>query len=400
MKGQTVLHPKYFEKKKILACVAALLLACILTGCNSMPLRPSKEALSVVGHVGEFEVLYEELYFVTQTMKAEINAKYGEGAAESAQYADELRAMVFENILGNYAVLTLCREAGIELESKQIADAVQEQIDNHIQNDLDGDRGAYLDELREMGSTDHYIRLVYRVEELYSALQHHYVSNGILASDEALVRKIINDEFIRTCHIMILNENHSEDNLAMAEEALLRIRQGTSMYSMIGSKYNHDYGLTTLDGYYFTRGIMDEAYEEAAYALEINEKSGIVAAKGQNEKGKTVDCYYIIQRLALDEDYIDSHFDALRDQYYESQIFLQVSAVEENLRFILNTYGQTLNLASLDAPAESDPLISVIIVSIAGGILVVGAGVVVTVVLVKRRNKRILERAAKLHGGK
>jgi hypothetical protein len=294
-------------------------------------------------------------------------------------------------------VLTLCRSAGVALESEVLEETVQEWIDSHIENDLEGDRSAYLEELKANGTTDHYLRFLRRVDSLYASLKRQYVAQGILPSGEEEMRSLIHNEFIRTCHIMILNENHSEANLKKAEEALALIENGEPMYKMIGSKYNQDFGLTTYDGYYFTRGLMDEAYEKAAYALDVKEKSGIVAAKGENSVGRSVDCYYIIQRLPLEETYIDSHFDELCDMHYESQIYMRVQEVEKNLHFVPNAYGQGLTLTELDMPEESDPMVWITALIVTGSVLSVGAVVCVVILLIRRRKKNILARAEKLH---
>ena len=200
------------------------------------------------------------------------------------------------------------------------------------------------------------------------------------------MREIIEKDFVRTWHIMILDENGSEENYDRAQEALRKIQDGATMYEMIGSKYNQDFSLTTTDGYYFTRGGMDQAYEEAAYSLDVGEISGIVKSIGKNMSGDQVDCYYIIQRLELDDQYINKNFDTLKKDYHDSTIYSMVETLEASLKFVPNEFCTSLDIIEMEKPTQQDP-----VVIFSATAIIVGVGVIaaVTVVLLRRRSKRL-----------
>jgi len=273
---------------RILAALLALLLIIpSLISCNSQPIKASKNSLRAVGTVGDFEVKYEELYFLVQLYRDELDLIYGENAATSSEkitvekengetsevvlsehYANELRSRVYENIISNYSVLALAKDAGLTFDDKAVEDEIQSKLDHMIEEDFEGSRSAYKDFLKDKGMTDDYVRFSLGVDVLYASLLSYYIESGVIDDSDSTVRTAVDEEFIRTWHIMILNEDKDRDNKGLAEEALEKINGGASMYEMIGSKYNEDFLLTTLDGYYFTKGVMDANAEQNALLRE------------------------------------------------------------------------------------------------------------------------------------
>ncbi|MBO5415718.1 MAG: SurA N-terminal domain-containing protein [Clostridia bacterium] len=401
-------------KKLVIAVLLITLCLPAFTACESMPLKLNKTASATVGTVGDFEVAYDELYFLVKSYRNQLDIKYGEDAYKSSKeitvtddegkestvvlsehYISTLKSLVFDNIVSNYAVLTLCEEAGISLDSETVQENIQVSVDKYIETDFNGSRSEYKKALEEQGITDNYVRFNIGVDLLYSGLVAHYLENGVLTDDEAEIKTAIYNEFVRTWHIMILNEDGSPDNLARAEEALGKIKNGTSMYKMIGGTYNDDLTLTTLDGYYFTRGSMDEAYEEAAYALDINEISDIVASVGKDSAGNQVDCYYIIQRLELEEAYIESNFEELKSSYHSSKVYSMIDGLSDSLKFTPNTYGETLDFLNLEVPHESDPVVTITVTSIVVGTILSAATICLIVFAVKKKKQKILALSAK-----
>lgn len=371
-------------KNRVVRLIAVVMLIVIstsmLSACSSQPIKSGKDALRSVGKVGEYDVTYEEFYFLAQNYSAKLTADHGPNGWSNEQ----LRELINENIVSNYAVMTLAKEAGISIDSDNYKEKVQTALDSYIETDFDGKRSNYKKELKKMGATDNYVRFTLGVNLLYSELTSEYLKSGVLSDEEAFIRKTIKDEFVRTWHIMILDENGSPENYKKAEEALKKIKTGTSMYEMIGSKYNEDFMETSLDGYYFIRGTMDEAYEDAAYDLRINEVSGIVKSIGQNSDGETVDCYYIIQRLALEDHYINKNFDSLKDRYYTSVVYDMVEDLSDSLKFVPNEYYNTLDLLNLEEPKQIDPVLVISLSSI--GIAL--TAIALTVILVVRNSRK------------
>ena len=135
---------------------------------------------------------------------------------------------------------------------------------------------------------------------------------------------------------------------------------------------------------------MDEAYENAAYELEVGETSGIVPSIGKDAAGNQVNCYYIIQRLELDNSYIEKNFEELKSSYHASMVYDRINELSESLKFTPNEIGEALNLLELEPVGQSDPVVAIVIVSCLLGAVLVAVTVCLIVFAVKKKNKKIL----------
>ena len=389
-----------------------LLLACTLSlaSCKSHPIKTAKQGLACVGTVGNYEITYEEIYFLAHNYRETLDAEYGDDAAASNEmitvidddgeeravklsehYYETLADLIFENITANYAVLTLAEKEGIALSDEDVQEEIQKELDLYITNEFGGKRRAYKKYLDEYHMTDNYVRFSIGVDVLYSRLTTEYLKNGEIATEEDEIREIINEEFILTRHVMLINDKETDYDTACY--VLDKIRSGeSSLYEMIGSKYNKDFG-DTGNGYYFTKGSMDKAYEDAAFALEIGEVSDVVTAMGKDNYGNSVPCYYIIQRFALDQDYINKNFDTLESEYINSVVYTKMEAEQSTLEFVTNGYYDSLSLLELDEPRQTDTFTLWIVGLIIGGVVIVVGGIVFFVYHEKKKIKNRKKKA-------
>lgn len=373
----------YYNKLKGICLLLALLLVCgTLFGCSSRPIKASEQQLRTVGSVGEYDVAYEELYFLAKSYRDALTVKYGEyselDADTAKRFDEELRENVYSGIISNYAILTLCDSEGVELDEKELEKRVQKYVDSKIATDFGGSRSEYRKSLKEYGITDSYFRFNAKVDLLYSDLLTSLLQNGKIVEDDAEVMEIIKSEFVRTWHIMISNDEGDDvaANRARAEEALAKYKDGSmKMYQLIGSTYNEDYSLTTLDGFYFTKGSMQKEYEEAAFALEIGEMSDVVESRWVDMNGESRSCFYLIQRLELEDEYINSNFVELESKYRDATVYEMLEGVKEKLSFFPNEYASSLNLTTLEAPRESSSTLVAVIIAVCA-LAVVGGAVV------------------------
>lgn len=340
-----------FIKKQLLRAMSLVLVlaffAATLASCSS--------DMKVVGKVGEYEVYYEELYFLATSYKAGLESVYGAYDALDAETAkkfdDELRELVYSNITTNYAILALCAEHGLTLEDDGLDDRVDEYIDELVTYSFGGKKGEYKRSLKEFGLTDHYVRFTAAVDILYSDLQINLLQTLAIEQDDEKIRQIVKEEFARTWHIMIFNDagDSVEDNRAKAEEALKKLRDGSmSMYKLIGSSYNEDLSLADLDGIYFARGGIDENYENTAFALEVGEVSDVIEVTATNPQGLTVSAFCIMQRLEIEDEYITEHIEELKQKYVDSVIFAMLEEKKQTLKFAANEFADSLAIATLD----------------------------------------------------
>lgn len=362
-------------------CLAFVFSLSLLTGCKSRPLTPSKDALREVGKVGDYAVYYEELYFLAKSYRTE------------GMSSEELWETVKENIVTNYAILTLCEQAGVQYDDKQLEDDVQSFIDSAIESNF-GDRSTYIDDLKLSGRTDHYARFNAKVSLLYDKIPLALAEKGKILTDEQAVCDYIEKNFVRTWHFM-LGDNGSdrpEENLADAEQALEALRSGsTTMYKLIGGKYSLKNGginedvLIPAEGYTFARGSMEKAYEDAAFGLAVEEYSEVITCKGELPSGEYVDCHYVIQRLPLDSDFIKANYSKLYDSYTDAVVAQRFEQIRSELEFVPNDFAKSLDIMSLEPVSAGTDVFVIAVICVIG---VIAIGSAVTVLLVIRNIKK------------
>lgn len=374
-----------FLKKLAVSLLAVCLLLPCLVGCGKEPTSVYEK--TVVGTVDGRDVYYDELYFLVQN--------YMETAKEAcADRPDglgaELDRLVRENVLTNYAILAVCESAGLSYHERELSDAVDEELEELLREDFGGEEAERAKSMEEHGLTERYLRFTIGLDLLYAELTVRYPEAGLVESDEAAVRKYIEENFVHVYHLVFFNdtEDEREANRAKAEEALSLLRSGKkSMYDLIKAGMTEDFSDPSGNGYYITRGTMDAAYEDAAFALDIGGVSDVIEAKGENNMGRLTDAFYVIGRFALDESYINTHFTALQDDYYAAAIYADMNELRAGMSFAPNDFYNSLDLTSLLPPDESgDPMTVWLWVGI-GGACLVAVGAVVTVVVVKRKHR-------------
>ncbi|MBQ9112078.1 MAG: hypothetical protein IJY08_00695 [Clostridia bacterium] len=364
-------------------CLALILSVSLLTGCQSSKLKPSKQALTEVGKVGDYPVRYEELVFLAENYKTD-------GMTE-----DELWALINENIITNYAILTLCDRAGVIYDEKQLEDDVQAYIDDMIATDSLTKKN-YRETLRQNSMTDHYVRFTAEVDLRYAKLEVSLAQKGELLTDEEAVCEYIEENFIRTWHFMVANNEGDDagENRLIAEDALADLKDGkTTMYKLIGGKHNEDL-MISINGYTFGKGSMERAYEDAAFALDVDEYSEVVSAKGELASGEYVDCYYIIQRLSLDSDFIKENYDEMYASYTSSVIGTMLEEVKAELEFVPNDYARSLNVTDLESVGIGTDVTAIVVWSVVV-VLIIAAVFAVVIIVRHVKNKEEARKAAK-----
>lgn len=306
---------------------------------------------TVVGRVGNYDVYYEELRWMTLQYKDLMAAQYGEDIWENSEtaekYRDELEDAVFSNIIANYAVLTLCDDDILKMNGEKLIDINGEQVTSIVEEYVDatieeaGGKSEYEKSLKKNYLTDSLYRFMTGVDVCESILFNYYCSLTIIDdSDEAAIDYIY-DNFIRTVHVYIQNDE-GEDvaaNKALAEAVKLKLEAGEDVGKLI-ENYSDDRYMTGTDGCYFTKGQYSEAYENAAFALAIGQTSPVV---------ETYSGFYVIQRQELDGAYIGLHFTTeLKDQYLLAVFNKEIDKCKETLSFTPNDFGDSLDLVELD----------------------------------------------------
>lgn len=326
-----------------LLCLA--LLSAALCSCSAgRPIKGTDRELAVVGTIGGFDVLYEELLCVTQLYRDQLERQYGEGIWDDPTTAEahraELEELVGRNITANYAVLSLCAEVQVFHDDKTIEEAVEKYIDELV--DELGGRAAYKEALAAQGLTDHFLRFTVAVDYCQNELYYVYTQDlGLIErSEDAIYDIIMSGEFVRTLHVYIQNDEGDdvEANRRAAEDVKAQLDAGADIKQLIGSTVNEDLSLTTTDGYYFTHGEMVSVYEDAAFGLDIGGVSDVIETSGG---------FYVLQRLELEPQYVLTHLSDLALQYQYAQLNAYIDERQGELSMEYNDYGASLDLTKI-----------------------------------------------------
>ncbi|MBQ2999487.1 MAG: SurA N-terminal domain-containing protein [Clostridia bacterium] len=376
---------------RILAVILLIaLLPLALFSCAAETVSAKK----VVGEVDGVKIRYDELYFLIKTYESALAEKY-EGDAEGL--AKALDDLATEELISNVAMLRLCEAHGLEYKESDLEEAVDKELETMLLSDFDGDEEAFRASMKEVGLTERYLRYTLGVDILYDRLMTVYPEDGLVVSSEKELKTYMMENFIHVYHIALFNDTEEEDaeNLQKMTEARRKLLSGSvTMYDLIhGSKgsgvdkillkgYNEDTSDLSNNGHYLTRGTWEKSYEDAAFDLKIGDFSEVIKVE---KTSRSVPGYYVIQRVPMDEDYVDEHLSELQEEYYASVIYTDLLETREDLSFTPNDFYESLDLTDLLPPREGANTL-VVVLCIVGGVVLVGGAVTAFVIVKKKKH--------------
>lgn len=377
------------KRTTLLRVLCAAMAICLLFPClfSCGKQEATVNETQVVGTVGDQEILYDELYCLVQRYYDTVKETCG---SDPVKMQAELDRLVKEHITANPAILALCGSLGLAYDEKDWKDEIDKELDEIVSKSYGGDENAYLEDMRTMGLTERYLRYTTGLDLLYGSLLKEYPERGLVVKTDGALKQYIKDNFIHVYHLALFNDTEEEKaaNYQKMSEAAELLQSGkATMYQLIKKGYTEDFSDVSAEGYYIAKGTMEQAYEDTAFALGMNEVSGVVEAMGKNNQNKTVSCYYVIQRVAIDEEYVNSHLTLLQNEYYGSVIAADLDEIKKTLSFTPNEFYDSLDLCNLLPPVrESRAWIVALCVS--GGILLLAAAVIPVVIVKKKHAKK------------
>ncbi len=315
-----------------------VLLTLFLSSCSVKPIESSELERRTVGSIGDTAIAYEEFRFMANTYKRSLADSYGEAIFDDPnmanEYAKQIRDYVYENITFNYALLTMCRDLGLDPYETVITEAVQAEVEKRVSSL--GSLRQYKKYLAENHLTDNVYRENIRVEIMQNELYFVCVDDlGLIESDSDKIYDIIKKDFVRTQHIYV--SKNSEGALDKINTAYDELESGADFWSTV-LKYGEDPKLTEA-GEYITRGYMSNEYEVAAYDLGINKYSEII----ESENG-----YFIVKRLEQDPLYLMVNLNVLTERYQRYAFLNLIYDEQRRLEFVPNDYLEGLDVLNLE----------------------------------------------------
>lgn len=309
---------KKFIKITAALCVTALLTGCSLIGDSDKAVEKKEKENSVVTvngtHLSKERFNYyfyneqdEILQSAGITNSADIAEDFWsqktDGKTNLAIAKENALAAAIDDVLKYQKAV----EEGIKLTTseKQMIDSQMGQMKQSTE---------MMSQLEQIGvDTDTYEQLF--KESLYiQKLIAKYVDDGKIKLDEAQVNADFENTYVKAQHILFMTTDSttgaalSEDEIAkkktLANDVLAKIRAGEDFETLM-NEYCEDPGIASApDGYVFTTGQMVQEFEDAAYALKVNQVSDIV---------ETSYGYHIIKRVPF-------NMEGEQEQQYMEQI--------------------------------------------------------------------------------
>lgn len=333
--------------KKMLRIAAAMLAIVMLltatVGCRS---KQEKLEQTVVGTCGGFDVLYEELRYVTLTYKAMFESTYGEDIWDNPETAEQYRSKLEETVMSvlcnNYAVLAACAYymQGISLDDKTIEEAVELEIE--AAREEYGGEEAFAKAMQEMYVTENLLRFIIGVAELENELMYVLTDDlGIIENDEAEFSKWLDEgNCVYVQHVFVRNDpgDDPEANRELAEEVRRQLIQGTAIGEIINSSVNEDMSNTA--PYFLVRDVYTEELASAALSLHEDGAVSRIADSG--------DGYYVFQRLPYEKSLLTGQIPTLLNSWQWAKVEDIVNEYKTDLKVELNDFGKSLDLLAIE----------------------------------------------------
>ncbi|MBE6595189.1 MAG: hypothetical protein E7644_05265 [Ruminococcaceae bacterium] len=390
-----------FDMKKLrilrmLALLLALSALLTLTACSS-PV-PTPRAGKVVATAGGEDIYYDELYFLAMNHIEDMQKEKGEDYLRQEGAAEEIADFVWKNLLTrDHALLSVGRDYGLDITEGEIAEEVAKHLDGLITDSFVGGYDEYVETLNKQHMTDRYVRAYLAVENyLGTAIVKEMIKRGELdTSDETAEAHIYSDELIRTVHVFISNTNDrytKEENAAHAAAIQAELAAITddglryeAMRDAIGGKYNNDFSDLSGNGFYFSRGEMAAVYEKAAFAL---------AEYGVSDVVETAEGYYVIMRMPKSEEYIESHFQEMKEKTYFITLNGMVEKRLSEMKLEKTRFGEGLDMTELPVIHANGGMWIYVSSGIVIAVLVLsGISVAFSAVLKRRKGKHGVKKA-------
>lgn len=326
------------KKAILLAVCFSMLLS--LSACGSQ----NKKA---IGTCAGYDVLYEELRYVTLTYKDMFAATYGEtiwDTPESAeQYRAELEETVWRMMLNNYAVLAACNLYGGRTAEDMNSDAIQDAVDEQMEEAIEayGGKSAFKKQLKAFHMTENFMRFCLSVAQMENELYYDLTTNlGLINNDlDKFMDWLDEGNCVYVQHICIRNDagDDKEANRATAESIRQQLLNGADLNSMVASSTNEE--TTYLNPYYIVRDVYVEEMENAAFALQnVGDVSEVV---------DTGDAYYILVRVQDSTAKLLTESENLFSSWQWAKVEDYVNGCKANLKIELNEFGKSIDLLEI-----------------------------------------------------
>lgn len=290
--------------KKCTALFLAGLIILSLTACSVKP-EDKRVVLTLDGE----KIYYDYYKYIFLNTRDDLAYGQDDNYWENNYIGQlELADSVMETLLRNKAITELAEEYDIRLTKDE-----KNYIDDLIENakaQLGGEE-AFKESLASSYLTEYSLRYIQKITIIWDNLYNYITSetSGIIKCGDDVILADIPINFRNIRYVMISNDESDDkaENLVLSKKVRELATSGVDFKDLI-SEYGEDETMESKleDGYYFTLGSITEEIEDIVLDLEENDISEVI---------DTGYAYYIIQRLPIDDDYVDAHLEDFRISY-------------------------------------------------------------------------------------
>lgn len=259
-------------KKRIFGVLLLLCVGGVMTGCGKGKVRMASAEIIFTGTLSENEVfrIEEEVCTLAQAKVFLVNEKNQYESSFGAElWKQKLDGQTFEDYIRSMAQDQLAQIKAMVLLAKREQVILEESEEEKVEKAAE----IYFSSLTE----EEIEILQVTQEEIRQFYEDYCLADKIYQKLTSQVEEEISDSEARVIVVQHIffeadNDKKSEDQLRDRLLELKRQAEEGSSFSSLAAEYSED---PTIE-YSFGRGEMEEAFEEAAFALSVGEISDVV----------------------------------------------------------------------------------------------------------------------------
>lgn len=305
--------------------LAILLMALLLCACSSeqtvtsgsLLLNGKNVAVDAVLTIQDHPISADAYRYQFMTLKAEMQSE------EETETWDEETQAAFKVRVAEYLALMVA----VEETAEQYGISRGEESAAYAAEQLATVRAEYPDDdefnaiLKASFMTESQLLYLLETDYIqYNLYEAMFGESGRYALTDDQLLSVVNHDYVRVRYIKIaFTEENEAEKKSYAEQILQEVRGGLDFTEAVNT-YTEESGMQgNPDGLYFSHGMTkDSVFEDACYALNVDEVSGVIRGDG---------AFYLIKRLPIETEYVTDNAETLLDAYYETIFSEQLLAL-------------------------------------------------------------------------
>lgn len=289
-------------KNRILAAVLAVTMCVGLGGCvNKSSWCVKVEGHSVSAGMYAYQLMIQKSNYLSSNSLTESNEMWDEEYDDTMTIGQYVQTMTLQTLVSSCIWRSQFDKLGLKFTDEE-----QKEIDEKIEQMVtaSGGKDAINAELKEYGiSYDEYIEAsFYDSLKILKVVDYYYGAGGLEPVPEADIMNYFNENYCRCKHILL--STNGADGSALTDDQIAEVKKKAESvlakaekaneadFDKLIKEYNEDEGVAANpNGYLFTMGEMDDAFEKASFDMKIGETRLVRGTYG----------YHIIRKLDLSD---------------------------------------------------------------------------------------------------